>query len=96
MDNTDNLKPVTFLLPGHLANLIEETRNRLPGQWEEWIAAPANLDIKSFDACLREFEALFVDSNWTFDGPADRAEFMAPLIVALRKAHGQQAEVLTA
>ena len=85
-------KTVTFNLPAHIADLIEETRNHLPGQWEELVASAVEqfIDGKSFDACRREFECLLVDSQWGFDGPADRAEFVAPLIAALRKAHGQQ------
>lgn len=89
MDNNENLKPVTFELPSRLANLIEETRNHLPGQWEEWLAVPAkqSLEHDAFDDCRREFEGLFVDSQWKFDDSADRAKFVAPLHRALQKAY---------
>lgn len=88
---TTDLKPVTFLLPAHIANLIEATRNHLPGQWDELVGSLAEqfLDGRSFEACCREFDYVLVDSQWTFEDPADRAEFVAPLIAALRSAHAR-------
>ena len=87
--NVNALKPVSLNLPAHIADLIEETRNHLPGQWEDLVASAAEqvIDSKSFESCRREFDGLFVDSQWTFDGPADRAAFVAPLMAALRTAH---------
>lgn len=101
--NNQELKPVIIRLPAHIADLINATREHLPGVWEEWAASPMeqSLERDSFEVCVREFDSLFVDGRWDFDGPADRAAFVAPLVAALRKAYDRhsatpRAEALTA
>jgi len=86
------LKAVTFMVPAHLADLIEATRGQLVGQWEDWATSAAQQAVNessSFKQCAREFESLLVDSNWEFEDADDRAQFMAPLLKALKTAHTQ-------
>jgi hypothetical protein len=83
------LRTVTLSLPAHVVDLMEATEERLGAQRADWfICMPEqylndNRDLARF---TRDFEELYVDGAWTFDDANDRAQFVEPILPALRKA----------
>jgi hypothetical protein len=80
---------VTIMAPAHIADFIEQARGPLEGILEDWMTATIEqcLARRTYKECEAEFDDLYIEAAFEFDGPADKKKFMAPIRVALKKAH---------